>query len=196
MQADNSAAGRRHSSIENCAQAGSQSEPPFGRTNPTWAIAQGPGRTWPPDRDCEFAGGGAAETEMQASSQPQPIPIGYDDATINWCALMKLYAVLGLILSLAVADLAYAVTRIRDDMGGSLGKYLLMFTRMRDSGERVIIDGNCFSACTLVTISQRRGSALLNARCSVSMLGGSTITRASDRPAQKGQICYLNSIHP
>ena len=89
---------------------------------------------------------------MQASSQPQPIPIGYDDATINWCALMKLYAVLGLILSLAVADLAYAVTRIRDDMGGSLGKYLLMFTRMRDSGERVIIDGNCFSACTLVTI--------------------------------------------
>jgi hypothetical protein len=65
---------------------------------------------------------------------------------------MKLYAVLGLFLSLTVADLAFAVTRIRDDMGGSLGNYLLMFTRMRDSGERVIIDGNCFSACTLVTI--------------------------------------------
>jgi hypothetical protein len=28
------------------------------------------------------------------------------------------------------------------------------------------------------------------------MLGGSTIRRASDRPAQKEQICYLNSIHP
>jgi hypothetical protein len=41
---------------------------------------------------------------------------------------------------------------IRDDMGGSLGNYLIMFTRLRDSGERVIIDGNCFSACTLVTI--------------------------------------------
>jgi hypothetical protein len=37
-------------------------------------------------------------------------------------------------------------------MGGPLGKYLLRFTRMRDSGERVIIDGNCHSACTLVTM--------------------------------------------
>jgi hypothetical protein len=27
-----------------------------------------------------------------------------------------------------------------------------MFTRLRDSGERIIIDGKCFSACTLVTI--------------------------------------------
>jgi len=41
MQADNSAAGRRHSSIENCAQAGSQSEPPFGRTDPTWRFRKG-----------------------------------------------------------------------------------------------------------------------------------------------------------
>src|SRR6516164_5176312 len=37
-------------------------------------------------------------------------------------------------------------------MGGSLGQYLLRFTKIRDSGERVIIDGTCFSACTLVTI--------------------------------------------
>jgi hypothetical protein len=44
------------------------------------------------------------------------------------------------------------VTRIRDDKGGSLGEYLLRFTKIRDSGERVIIDGNCLSACTLVTI--------------------------------------------
>jgi hypothetical protein len=65
---------------------------------------------------------------------------------------MKLYAPLGLLLSLAVVHSSFAVTRIRDDMGGSLGKYLLIFTKMRDSGERVIIDGNCFSACTLVTI--------------------------------------------
>ena len=29
------------------------------------------------------------------------------------------------------------VTRIRDDKGGSLGEYLLRFTKIRDSGERV-----------------------------------------------------------
>jgi hypothetical protein len=36
-------------------------------------------------------------------------------------------------------------------MGGSLGQYLLRFAAMRDAGEQVIIDGNCFSSCTLVT---------------------------------------------
>jgi hypothetical protein len=47
---------------------------------------------------------------------------------------------------------ASATTRIRDDMGGPLGQYLLRFTKIRDSGERVVIDGSCHSACTLVTI--------------------------------------------
>ena len=56
-----------------------------------------------------------------------------------------------LLLSIVFVDAALAVTYIRDDMGGSLGKYLLMFAKIRDSGERVVIDGNCFSACTLVT---------------------------------------------
>jgi hypothetical protein len=58
----------------------------------------------------------------------------------------------GLLISVVLMHSALAVTRIGDDMGGALGKYLVRFTRMRDSGERVMIDGNCFSACTLVTI--------------------------------------------
>src|SRR5436190_18734251 len=59
---------------------------------------------------------------------------------------------IGLLLTIAVSQSSAAVTRIRDDMGGPLGRYLRMFATMRDSGKRVIIDGNCFSACTLVTI--------------------------------------------
>src|SRR6266480_6054858 len=58
---------------------------------------------------------------------------------------------IGLLLSLVFAHSSYALTRIEDDKGGSLGKYLLMFAAIRDSGERVVIDGSCFSACTLVT---------------------------------------------
>jgi len=66
---------------------------------------------------------------------------------------MRLYAYLfGVFLSLTIVHPAIAATRIQNDMGGPLGQYLLMFTRIRDSGERIIIDGNCFSACTLVTI--------------------------------------------
>src|SRR6266516_3990323 len=65
---------------------------------------------------------------------------------------MKLPAILiGLLLSVAFVHSSYALTRIEDDKGGSLGKYLLMFAAIRDSGERVVIDGSCFSACTLVT---------------------------------------------
>src|SRR5262245_27851743 len=57
----------------------------------------------------------------------------------------------GLLVSLAFAQPSGAMTRIADDMGGPLGQYLLMFATIRDSGERVMIDGSCFSACTLVT---------------------------------------------
>ena len=59
---------------------------------------------------------------------------------------------LSLLLCIAVVPSSFAATRIRDDMGGSFGEYLLRFTGLRDSGERVIIDGKCLSACTLVTI--------------------------------------------
>ena len=58
---------------------------------------------------------------------------------------------IGLLLSLVFAHSSYALTRIEDDKGGSLGQYLLMFAAIRDSGDRVVIDGSCFSACTLVT---------------------------------------------
>ena len=60
-------------------------------------------------------------------------------------------SLMGLLLSFAVVSPSSAVTRIQHDMGGPIGKYLLMFAAIRDSGEQVIIDGNCFSACTLVT---------------------------------------------
>jgi hypothetical protein len=65
---------------------------------------------------------------------------------------MKLRMMLvGLLLPVVLVQPSKAMTRIDDDMGGSLGQYLLKFAAIRDSGERVMIDGSCFSACTLVT---------------------------------------------
>jgi hypothetical protein len=43
-----------------------------------------------------------------------------------------------------------AVVRIRDDRGGLIGAYWSRFSALRDMGERIIIDGICSSACTLV----------------------------------------------
>jgi hypothetical protein len=39
---------------------------------------------------------------------------------------------------------------IRSSPGGEVGHYLALFSMVRESGERVVIDGPCLSACTLV----------------------------------------------
>src|SRR5215467_14164680 len=43
-----------------------------------------------------------------------------------------------------------AVVRIADDRGGRIGTYVDKYQGLRTSGEAVIIDGLCASACTIV----------------------------------------------
>ncbi len=50
----------------------------------------------------------------------------------------------------AYAMPASATMRISEDRGGQIGHYLQTFAMLRSSGEKVVIDGNCLSACTLV----------------------------------------------
>jgi len=45
---------------------------------------------------------------------------------------------------------AEAEVRILASPGGQVGPFLDLFDRVRASGERVVIDGPCLSACTLV----------------------------------------------
>jgi hypothetical protein len=45
---------------------------------------------------------------------------------------------------------ARAEIRILASPGGQVGPFLELFDRVRQSGERVVIDGPCLSACTLV----------------------------------------------
>jgi len=45
---------------------------------------------------------------------------------------------------------ARADVRILASPGGQVGAFLDLFERVRASGERVVIDGPCLSACTLV----------------------------------------------
>ena len=57
------------------------------------------------------------------------------------------------IMAVAVTTLvapASAAMRISEDRGGQIGHYLQAFAMLRSSGERVVVDGNCLSACTLV----------------------------------------------
>jgi hypothetical protein len=64
---------------------------------------------------------------------------------------MRLAAVFfGAVLAALSVSSASAVVRITGDTGGQIGPYLEQLVAIRESGQRVIIDGPCLSACTLV----------------------------------------------
>lgn len=65
---------------------------------------------------------------------------------------MKWQAVLaGALASALVASAACADVRIVSDPGGEVSSYVQKFRQMRASGQHVVIDGPCLSACTLLT---------------------------------------------
>ena len=58
--------------------------------------------------------------------------------------------VIGAVLAAASVPPASAAMRIVGDGGGQIGPYLERLAALRSSGEQVVIDGPCLSACTLV----------------------------------------------
>ena len=64
---------------------------------------------------------------------------------------MKIAAALaGVVMAALAVSTAQAAVRIKADPGGQIGPYLENLVALRGSGERVIIDGPCLSACTMV----------------------------------------------
>ena len=57
---------------------------------------------------------------------------------------------LGIALWFFATMLARAEVRILASPGGQVGPFIDLFEKVRNSGERVVIDGPCLSACTLV----------------------------------------------
>jgi hypothetical protein len=60
-------------------------------------------------------------------------------------------ALVGALASALMINVASAEIRIVGDPGGEVVSYIHKFDAVRDSGERVVIDGPCLSACTLLT---------------------------------------------
>ena len=70
---------------------------------------------------------------------------------LNWGWDMKFVTgLLAAVLLLAGVGASHAVVRIADDRGGRIGTYVDKYQDLRTSGEAVIIDGLCASACTIV----------------------------------------------
>src|SRR5712672_1923197 len=57
---------------------------------------------------------------------------------------------LAAVLLLAGVGASHATVRIAGDRGGRIGTYVDKYQDLRSSGETVIIDGLCASACTII----------------------------------------------
>jgi len=68
---------------------------------------------------------------------------------MNRTAILKAIRRAAMMCALAAVP-AQAEVRILRSPGGQVGPFLDLFEQVRDSGERVVIDGPCLSACTLV----------------------------------------------
>ena len=54
------------------------------------------------------------------------------------------------IVSALTVTSASATVVLNDDIGGKMEEYIARFQQVRNSGETVVIDGTCLSACTMV----------------------------------------------
>jgi hypothetical protein len=61
-----------------------------------------------------------------------------------------LSGLLAAMLLLAGAGTSHALVRIAHDRGGQIGRYVDRYEQLRASGQTIIIDGLCASACTIV----------------------------------------------
>ena len=77
--------------------------------------------------------------------------IGFGPDSLGLGMVMKyLTAFLAAVLLLAGIGASSAVVRIAQDRGGRIETYVGKYQGVRSSGEMVIIDGLCVSACTIV----------------------------------------------
>ena len=110
---------------------------------------------------------------------------------------IRLSAMLGgLLLSIALVRTSDAMVRIADDMGGPLGGYLLKFSAIRDLGERVMIDGSCFSACTLVTALIPRDRICITERAILGFHAGWFENKAGERVISPTGTGVLYEMYP
>ena len=104
----------------------------------------------------------------------------------------------GILLSLVFATSpASAEVRIHNDPGGEVSSYLRRFGQVRNSGEKVVIDGTCNSACTLLLAVVPRDHICVTSRAVLGFHAASLYDDASRRlvPTRSGTRLVM-SMYP
>jgi hypothetical protein len=83
-------------------------------------------------------------------------------------------------LALSTAAPARADVRILASPGGEVGSFLRLFAVLRETGERIVIDGPCYSACTLVLSAIPRDRICVTRRAVLGFHGARVFDRAGN----------------
>jgi len=91
---------------------------------------------------------------------------------------------------------AEAAVRITGDKGGQIGPYLYKFVALRSVGERIIIDGPCLSACTLVTAVMPRSQICVTPRASLGFHAAWAPDQAGRKTMHRAGTKLVYKIYP
>ena len=82
---------------------------------------------------------------------------------MKWQAVLA-GALASVVVTVMASSMASAEVRISGDPGGEVFSYISKYHQIRDSGQRIVIDGPCLSACTLLTGIIPRGRICVTSR--------------------------------
>jgi hypothetical protein len=101
-----------------------------------------------------------------------------------------------LALSVAVTAPALADIRILSSAGGSVGQYLNFFAKVRQSGERVVIDGPCLSACTLVLSAVPRSRICVTSKAVLGFHAPYLVDKSGRKSRSREATKAVNAAYP
>ena len=89
-----------------------------------------------------------------------------------------------------------AVVRIADDRGGRIGTYLDKYHSLRSSGDTVVIDGYCASACTIVLGLIPRDKICVTSRANLGFHAAWDLDGKGHEVVNPGATRMLYSMYP
>ena len=112
---------------------------------------------------------------------------------MKWQAIVA-----GALASVLCASVAFAEVRIVDDPGGEVSSYVQKFEQIRAAGDRVVIDGPCLSACTLLTGIIPRDRVCVTSRAALGFHAASYYDDASRSlvPTREGSRVVMRLYPP
>lgn len=116
---------------------------------------------------------------------------------MNWRTCVA-GALAPVVFGLLTPSLTLAEVRITGDPGGEVAAYVHKYQEIRDSGERVVIDGPCLSACTLLTGIVPRNRVCVTSRAMLGFHAASYLDDTSRRlvPTRAGSRLVMHLYPP